>query len=81
MKHPGDDICFSLNIAAEVGVDTVGPSDNVIEYKISVCPYDEDGASPNAFGSFNVWRFYIGQEEGSICEMFDVHHAESHELY
>ena len=81
MAHSGDDVCFSLNIAAEIAVEPLGPNDNVIEYKISVCSHDEEAESPKPVGFFNVWRFNIGDEEGSIYEMFDAHHAESHELY
>ena len=81
MKHPGDAVSFWLNIAAEIAVQPLGSNDNVIEYRISVCLTDEDGESLEPIGHFNVWRFNIGDEEGSIYEMFDAHHAESHDLY
>ena len=81
MKRSGDEVFSSLRIAAEVALQPLDSCDNVTEYRISVCPQDEEGESPETVGHFDVWLFSIGDEEGSIFEMFDAHHEESSRLY
>ena len=81
MERPGEDVFFSLRIAAEIAVEPLEPNDNVIEYRIDVCPHDEVSEPLEPVGHFDVWLFNIGDEEGSIYEMFDAHHEEAYRLY